>query len=90
MKKAMVPRSERKNTMISLRLPEDVIDDLKKLAVMKGVGGYQPLIKLYIGKGMREDLRIMRQQEVARKAEEILQKHNVDRQIIEEIKSAVG
>jgi hypothetical protein len=41
---------------ISLRLPDDVIDDLKRIAPMLGFAGYQPLIRTYIGKGLRTDL----------------------------------
>jgi hypothetical protein len=47
---------DRPMTTISMRLPEDVIDDLKRIAPMLGMNGYQPLIRFYIGKGMRESL----------------------------------
>jgi len=43
-------------TMVSIRIPEDVIDDLKRLAPVLGFSGYQALIKAYIGQGMRADL----------------------------------
>jgi len=42
--------------MVSIRIPEDVIDDLKRLAPVLGFSGYQALIKAYIGQGMRADL----------------------------------
>ena len=41
---------------ISMRIPEDVIDDLKRIAPQLGFSGYQPLIRAYIGQGLREDL----------------------------------
>ena len=41
---------------ISMRMPEDVIDDLKRVAPQLGFSGYQPLIRAYIGQGLREDL----------------------------------
>lgn len=41
---------------ISMRVPEDVIDDLKRIAPKLGFSGYQPLIRAYIGQGLREDL----------------------------------
>ena len=41
---------------ISMRIPEDVIDDLKRVAPQLGFSGYQPLIRAYIGQGLREDL----------------------------------
>ncbi len=41
---------------ISLRMPEDVIDDLKRVAPLLGFGGYQPLIRASVGQGLRADL----------------------------------
>jgi hypothetical protein len=49
-------RSDRPMTTISIRVPEDVIDDLKLLAPVLGFSGYQPLIRAYIGQGLRKDL----------------------------------
>lgn len=43
-------------TMVSLRIPEDVIIDLKHVAPHLGFSGYQPLIRAYIGQGLRRDL----------------------------------
>jgi hypothetical protein len=43
-------------TTISLRMPEDVISDLKEIAPMLGFTGYQPLMRSYIGQGLRKDL----------------------------------
>ncbi len=43
-------------TLISLRLPEHVIEDLRELAPGLGFGGYQALIRAYISQGMRQDL----------------------------------
>lgn len=41
---------------ISLRMPEDVVEDLKRVAPLLGFSGYQPLIRAYIGQGLRQDL----------------------------------
>lgn len=41
---------------VTIRIPEDVIDDLKRIAPLLGFSGYQPLIRAYIGQGLREDL----------------------------------
>src|SRR5436305_13327118 len=49
-------RKDRPMTTISIRLPEDVIEDLKLLAPEMGFSGYQPLIRAYIGQGLRKDL----------------------------------
>jgi len=43
-------------TLISLRMPIDVLDDLKRIAPLLGFSGYQGLIKAYIGQGLRADL----------------------------------
>jgi len=47
---------ERVMTSISLRIPENVIDDLKEIAPSLGFSGYQSLIKAYISEGLRKDL----------------------------------
>ncbi len=47
---------DRPMTTISLRMPEDVIDDLKEIAPALGFTGYQPLMRSYIGQGLRKDL----------------------------------
>ena len=43
-------------TMVSIRIPNDVIEDLKRVAPMLGFSGYQALVKAYIGQGLRADL----------------------------------
>jgi hypothetical protein len=47
-------KKDRQMTTISIRIPEDVIDDLKELAPALGFSGYQPLIRAYIGQGLRK------------------------------------
>ncbi len=47
---------DRPMTMVSLRIPEDVLEDLKRVAPLLGFSGYQSLIKAYIGQGLRADL----------------------------------
>ena len=49
-------QKNRPMTMVSIRIPEDVIEDLKRVAPMLGFSGYQALIKAYIGQGLRADL----------------------------------
>ncbi len=41
---------------ISLRMPEDVLEDLKRVAPLLGFSGYQPLMRAYVGQGLRTDL----------------------------------
>lgn len=45
---------------VTLRMPEDVVDDLKYVAPALGYSGYQPLIRAYVGQGLREDLERLR------------------------------
>ncbi|WP_024546048.1 hypothetical protein [Picosynechococcus sp. NKBG15041c] len=47
---------DRPMTTITMRMPEDVIDDLKRIAPLLGFSGYQPLMRAYIGQGLRSDL----------------------------------
>ncbi len=49
-------QKNRNMIQISMRMPEDVIEDLKRVAPLLGFSGYQPLIRAYIGQGLREDL----------------------------------
>jgi hypothetical protein len=49
-------QKDRPMTMVSLRIPEDVLDDLKRVAPLLGFSGYQALIKAYVSQGLRADL----------------------------------
>jgi hypothetical protein len=49
-------QKDRPMTMVSIRIPHDVVEDLKRVAPMLGFSGYQALIKAYIGQGLRADL----------------------------------
>jgi hypothetical protein len=49
-------QKDRPMMMVSIRIPNDVIEDLKRVAPMLGFSGYQALIKAYIGQGLRTDL----------------------------------
>jgi hypothetical protein len=47
---------DRPMTSVTIRMPEDVVDDLKRVAPLLGFSGYQPLMRAYIGQGLRVDL----------------------------------
>ena len=49
-------QKDRPMTMVSIRIPDDVIEDLKRIAPVLGFSGYQALVKAYIGQGLRADL----------------------------------
>ena len=46
---------DRPTTSITLRIPVDVVDSMKKLAPLRGFAGYQTLLKSYISEGLRHD-----------------------------------
>ena len=68
---------------ISLRFPEDVIDDLKRMAPLLGFSGYQPLIRAYVSKGLRVDLERLEGADEVEKLVQSLRKHGVDNAVIE-------
>lgn len=49
-------KKDRPMRTITLRIPEDVVEDLERIAPVLGFSGYQPLMRTYIGQGLREDL----------------------------------
>jgi len=68
-------------TSVTLRMPEDVLEDLKKLAPVLGFSGYQPLIRAYVGQGMRHDLKRLEKDRVAALIES-LRRHGVSDDVI--------
>lgn len=49
-------RKDRPMISVTLRMPEDVVDDLKRVAPLLGFAGYQSLMRYYVGQGLRTDL----------------------------------
>jgi len=70
-------KTERKTMMVSLRMPEEVVEDLKRMAPLKGMSGYQALIKHYVGMGLRRDLETLWLREVPERIQDILAKHGL-------------
>jgi hypothetical protein len=70
-------------TTISIRFPADVIDDLKRVAPQRGFSGYQPLVRAYVGQGLRTDLERLEQETVAELVER-LKKRGVSARLINE------
>lgn len=68
-------------SVITARMPEDVIEDLKRIAPVLGFGGYQPLMRHYIGQGLRADLERLEDPKVE-KLVESLKRHGVSDSII--------
>jgi hypothetical protein len=76
-------RKDKPMETISIRMPQDVIEDLKSLAPMLGFSGYQPLLKAYVGQGLRKDLAKLGNTQINRIVES-LRRHGIDAQIIAE------
>ena len=76
--------------IISLRIPKDVIDDLKRIAPLLGFSGYQPLIRAYIGQGLRVDLERLEGSPELSKFVESLKRRGVNDTIISEAISEVS
>jgi hypothetical protein len=72
---------DRQMISISIRMPEDVIDDLKEIAPALGFSGYQPLIRAYIGQGLRRDQARLEQSQLLALTDS-LRKHGVADQVI--------
>ena len=68
-------------TAITVRMPDDVIDDLKRMAPLLGFSGYQPLLRHYIGQGLRADLERLEDPRME-KLVESLKKHGVRTSVI--------
>ncbi|ANV86912.1 hypothetical protein [Picosynechococcus sp. PCC 7117] len=73
---------DRPMTTITMRMPEDVIDDLKRIAPLLGFSGYQPLVRAYIGQGLRADLEKLENHSLTALIES-LKRHGVSKELIE-------
>jgi hypothetical protein len=67
---------------ISLRMPEDVVEDLKRIAPALGFSGYQPLIRAYVGQGLRADLERLEQKSELNQLIENLRRHGVEDELL--------
>ncbi len=87
-------RPNKPMTLISLRLPDHVIEDLKKVAPTLGFGGYQALIRAYISNGLRRHLAEMEEARVKDSAVEELSRrlmaHGVPEKAIQEAVAEMG
>ncbi len=81
LKKRLV--KERPMTSITVRMPVDVVESLKAIAPIRGLVGYQALLKSYIGDGLRRDEAMLADNPAARLAR-ALKKRGVDARLIED------
>jgi hypothetical protein len=74
--------STRKMIAITLQIPEDIIDDLQRVAPLRGFSNYLPLMLAYIGQGLREDLARLDEQPELSGLIESLRRHGVADDVI--------
>ncbi|MBK6972902.1 MAG: hypothetical protein IPH26_08055 [Sterolibacteriaceae bacterium] len=48
-------RKDRPMTSITIRMPVDAVESMKTIAPLKGLIGYQSLLKSYVSEGLRRD-----------------------------------
>lgn len=75
-------------TTITIRIPEDVIEDLKRIAPLLGFSGYQPLMRAYIGQGLRVDQERLEDDTISALIAS-LKRHGVSDEVIHEALSEV-
>jgi len=73
---------DRPMTSITLRIPADVVESMKHIAPLRGFSGYQPLLRSYIGEGLRRDEAAYLDGNSARWID-ALRKHGVPDEVIE-------
>jgi len=74
---------DRPMTVITMRIPEDVITDLKQVAPLLGFSGYQPLVRAYISQGLRNDLERLEGDTISTLIAS-LKRHGVSEEILQE------
>jgi hypothetical protein len=76
-------------TSITIRIPEDVIEDLKRVAPLLGFSGYQPLVRAYLGQGLRNDLERLEGDTVSALVAS-LKRHGVNDEVIQDALNEVA
>jgi hypothetical protein len=64
-------QGDQKVTAVTLNMPDDVVEDLKEVATLRGFTRVEALIRSYVGKGLREDLERLDDAPVVRLAESL-------------------
>jgi hypothetical protein len=75
-------RKDRPMSSITIRMPEDVVKELKRVAPLLGFSGYQPLIRAYIGQGLRRDLEKVQSRPRLDDLVKSLRRHGVTEEVI--------
>ncbi len=75
-------RKNRPMTSITMRMPDDVVEELKRVAPLLGFSGYQPLIRAYVGQGLRRDLEKIQRRPKLDDLVKSLRRYGVDEDVI--------
>jgi hypothetical protein len=75
-------RKDRPMSSITIRMPEDVVKELKRVAPLLGFSGYQPLIRAYVGQGLRRDLEKVQSRPKLDDLVKSLRRHGVTEEVI--------
>ena len=75
---------------ITIRMPEDVVEDLRRIAPRLGFSGYQPLMRAYIGQGLRQDLARLEVAPDMNELIESLRRHGVGEAVIADAMAEVS
>ena len=75
---------------VTIRMPEDVVEDLKRIAPRLGFSGYQPLMRAYIGQGLRQDLARLEVAPDMNELIESLRRHGVGEAVIADAMAEVS
>lgn len=75
---------DRSMTSITLRIPQDVVDSMKAIAPIKGMSGYQTLLKSYISEGLRRDEAEYLLPDATARLAEALKARGVDPKLVEQ------
>jgi len=76
-------KKDRPNTVITMRIPVDVVESLRAVAPIRGFTAYQTLLKSYISEGLRRDEAQLNQPS-AHKLAEALRRRGIDEEVIDE------
>ncbi|PSN18571.1 hypothetical protein C7271_11865 [filamentous cyanobacterium CCP5] len=79
----------RSMTTLPITLPEDVIEDLNRVAPMLGCSGPESLAKAYIGQGLRADLERF-EGDTVNALITGLKRRGVSEEVIREVLSEIG
>ena len=83
-------RKNRPMIPVTLRMPTDVVEDLKRIAPILGFSGYQPLMRAYIGQGLRQDLARLEVIPEMNELIESLRRHGVGEAVIADAMAEVS